>query len=149
MFPRTLLLAVLLAACATVASATVIHVDLGGGGDYLTIGEGVAASSAGDTVLVACGTYYEFDVEVTSGIVLASETGDPNCVTVDAQQQGRVFDCEAPGNSTIVRGFTVTGGLATTGSWTDDGRTAAVHAAFKLAAAAGGIVVLRRRMEGD
>ena len=39
------------------APAGVIYVDCAGGGDYLTIQEGIAAASEGDTVLVAPCTY--------------------------------------------------------------------------------------------
>ena len=40
----------------TCAAAT-IRVDVSGSGDYLSIGEGIAAADVGDTVLVAPGTY--------------------------------------------------------------------------------------------
>jgi len=93
------------------AMADVIYVDHAGGGDYLTIQEGVDAASEGDTVLVSCGTYYEHDVEITPGIYLTSETGFADCVTVDAEALGRVFCCEPNDYATVtVVGFTLANG---------------------------------------
>jgi hypothetical protein len=79
-----------------------------------TIQAGMDSAAAGDTVLVACGTYYEHDISWrTSGITLRSETGEPDCVTVDAQRLGRGFYVNT-GMSSFARmeGFTVTGGSA-------------------------------------
>ena len=88
---RRLLVATLVTATLVVcpAWATTIHVP----DDQTTIQAVIDAASMGDTVLVACGRYYEHDIEIPSGVCLVSETGQPDCVTIDAQLQGRVFLC--------------------------------------------------------
>lgn len=103
------LISLLLAGKAAQASTWLIESD--GSGDAPTIQAGIDSAVAGDTVQVACGTYYEFDVLImTSGITLKSETGDPACVTIDAQALGRVLNCVLLDNTTRIEGFTVTGG---------------------------------------
>ena len=92
-------------------SAT-IHVPV----DQPSIQAGIDAASPGDTVLVACGTYYEHDITMKSGILLKSESGTSNCVVVDAQNEDRVFLCEILSADTAIRGFTITGGIIE-GGW--------------------------------
>lgn len=55
--------------------------------DFPTIGAALAASVVGDSVVIACGTYSESSLPLPSGITVCSETGDPSCVTIDAQDQ--------------------------------------------------------------
>ena len=80
--------------------------------DAPTIQAGVDAASAGDTVLVACGTYFEHDIVMKSGICLLSETGNPDCVTIDAGQAGRVMEFNHLDNLVMVEGFHFSGGQA-------------------------------------
>jgi predicted outer membrane repeat protein len=77
-----------------------------------TIRAGIQAASYGDTVLVACGTYYEHGIPLRSGVRVVSEGGAEPCAVVDAQRLGRVFICTNADNTTLLRGFTITGGLA-------------------------------------
>ncbi len=79
-------------------------------GDQPTIAAGLAAASPGDTVLVACGTYDEWSLEMSSGVLLRGETGDPDCVIIDAGGNSRVILFDTTLAGTKVEGITFTGG---------------------------------------
>ena len=93
------------------ATATTIHVP----SDQMTIQNGISAASVGDTVLVACGTYYEHDITMKSGITLRSESGNAECVIIDAEGSGRVLECAGISDQTRVEGLTLTGGSESEG----------------------------------
>lgn len=101
---------VVLVPLAPAASARTWSVRPDGTGDVTTIAAGLDSSAVGDTVRIACATYHEHDLEVTRGVVLMSETGLPECVTIDAQGTGRVLHLAATGSTPVVRGVTIRGG---------------------------------------
>jgi len=107
----TLTLAATLLGGTSPSSATTWHILPDGSGDAPTIEAGIDAAALADTVLVGCGTYYEFNIIMKDGIVLRSETGLPDCVTIDAQNLGYILACSLMSNPTVIEGLTLTGGL--------------------------------------
>jgi hypothetical protein len=93
-----------------VASPGMWHITPDGSGDAPTIQAGLDSASVGDTVLVACGTYYESGILMKSGVVLCSETGHPDCATIDAQGITLVIDCINCFDPTEIVGFTLKNG---------------------------------------
>jgi hypothetical protein len=123
---RLLALAVLtlflLQACPAVAA--VIVVDGAGGGDYVTIQEGVDAAAPGDTVLVLSGTYAgqdNCDVNCNGKAVTVRSApgGGPVIVDCGLAHRGFVFESGETG-ATVVSGFKITyahgGGMVCYGS---------------------------------
>ena len=101
-------------------SARTWHVAPDSSGDALTIHAGCDSSNAGDTVVVACGTYYENGVDPKSGVTLMSETGKSDCVTIDAEWRSEVLIARRYVQPTKIVGFTLTHG-APRGNWPGQG----------------------------
>ena len=104
--PLAFLTGAFLALSSPLAYGTTIDVP----NDEPTIQAGIYAASSGDTVLVACGTYYEANVWLKGGVVLRSETGEPGCVTVDARELDGLFMCYHIEDAAI-EGLTITRGI--------------------------------------
>ena len=90
------------------------YVKPDGSGDAPTIQAALDSSVAGDTVLVAAGTYYEHDIVMKSKVALVGELGADSTI-VDAQQLGRVLYCQGTDSATSIDGITLTGGFITVG----------------------------------
>ncbi len=108
------LLAALILLAAASAQATTVYVDVAGGGDFATIGEGMAAASDGDTVLVAPGLYVgpmNRDLQLTTKeLVVMSSHGSEDTI-IDCQNAGRGFYLLLILNtSPTISGFTIRNG---------------------------------------
>ena len=93
------------------ALATTWHVPT----DVPTISSGLAAASSGDTVSIACGTYLEFDLTMKAGVTLQGETSEASCVIIDAQNQGRILDCNGLVELARIENISFTGGYVIDG----------------------------------
>jgi len=98
----------------------VIYVDVDGGGDYLTIQEGLDAANAGDTVYVQPGVYVgALNRGLTFGgrnIVLRSRWGRSS-VIIDCQGEGRAFYLvDGEDETALIEGFTVRNGTGSGGA---------------------------------
>ena len=78
------------------------YVNPAGTGDALTVQAGIDSATSGDTVLVACGTYYEHDLIMKSGVCLKGENSLPPCVTIDAEHKGKLINCTNSESSTVI-----------------------------------------------
>ena len=52
--------------------------------DQPTIAAGLAAAAAGDSVVIACGTYHERELRLRRGVTVRGETGDPSGTIIDS-----------------------------------------------------------------
>ncbi|MBM4117423.1 hypothetical protein FJ251_06705 [bacterium] len=86
--------------------------------DAQSIHAGVAAAQAGDTVLIAPGTYYEHDIELKDGITVLGEGRNEPAVTIDAVGLGRIMNAHNPTVKPMhahIEGITFRNGFASTG----------------------------------
>jgi hypothetical protein len=81
--------------------------------DEASIAAGLAAATAGDTVLVACGHYIVRDLVMKEGVTLRSASGEAGCVTLNGQSNGRIMSGSGLSEATRIEGFTFQWGRAT------------------------------------
>jgi hypothetical protein len=110
-----LLPALLLIVSTSILHATIIHVP----GDSTTIQGGINGASAGDTVIVAPGTYHEYDIDFLGKAITVMGT-DPEdsavvaATVVDADSLGSVFYFHNGEDSkSVLSGLTIFNGLGT------------------------------------
>ncbi len=75
-----------------------------------TIEAALDGAAYGDSVIVAPGTYYESHLVMPSGVVLIGNPSDPSAVIIDAQQQSYVMIIPQADDTSVLEGFTLTGG---------------------------------------
>jgi hypothetical protein len=109
--PHRAIVLIALFAVPSLGHARTWEVRPDGTGDVPTIRAGVDSAAAGDSVRVACGTYYENEIVVDTSLTLLSENEDPGCVTIDADafEVGHVLSI-LPGAEFALIGITITGG---------------------------------------
>jgi parallel beta-helix repeat protein len=85
-------------------------------GDYTLIQDAINASSDGDTIAIAAGTYDEHSINTNNkAITIGSASGNLD-VTIDAQQGGSVFVINSgEGSGTEIKDLVITGGNAPQG----------------------------------
>lgn len=101
---------------ASVAGARTWHINPDGTGEAPTVQAGIDSAAAGDTVLLANGTYTgegNRDMDfLGKPITVRSAGGDPDSCRIDAEShQGFVFQTEEDSTS-VLRGVTIGWGLA-------------------------------------
>ena len=103
------------------ADARTWHIQPDGTGDAPTIDAAIDSSVAGDVIELACGTYHEDGLVIRSGITIRSETGQPECVTIEGRRipntPGSIFYSWGTDDTTLLEGLTITGGLANDNFW--------------------------------
>ena len=92
-----LLPTLLLVAVSSRAATWYIKPD--GTGDLPTIADALAAADAGDEIILAPGTFHEYDLRIASKVDIRGEVEDPALTVVDAGGLGRCFDASGLGGA--------------------------------------------------
>lgn len=116
MSPSARLLVVIACCVALCVVSTANAVTIRVPADAPTIKAGILAAVEGDSVVIACGTYHERNIGMKSGITLRSETGNPDCVTIDADSLALVLKTNGADSTTVIEGITFQRGYAVDGA---------------------------------
>ena len=88
--------------------------------DYTSIQDAIDVSNDGDTIMIAQGTYYEFEVTLLGKAITlegATDTSGLPVTTIDAQEHGRVIRCySGETNKTVIKNLTFTNGRHSVGA---------------------------------
>lgn len=87
-------------------------------GDYPTIADAIDAANVDDIIYIAAGTYYETNLTLGAADITLRGEANPDgtpAVTIDAQQQGRVFEMVGGGPPPGIAGLVVFDTLVITG----------------------------------
>jgi hypothetical protein len=103
--------------CAAAYAPGAIIVDASGGGDYLTIQEGINAASEGDSVIVSPGTYTGVgnrNLGFGGTNITLTSLGNTATTIIDCEGEDRAFTLFHTGEDTtcVVSGFTIRNGDA-------------------------------------
>ena len=107
---------VVLLSCALSTMSTAKAATIRVPADAPTIKAGILAAVEGDSVVISCGTYHERNIPMKSGITLRSETGYPDCVTIDADSLALVLKTNGCDSTTVIEGITFKRGYAVDGA---------------------------------
>jgi len=109
---KFVMITVLVLACACTCLGGTWHIRPDGTGDAPTIQAAVDSAGAGDTILLADGTFRgpgNRDVVIEKSLTIRSESGDPTTCVIDCQgtsaERHRAFLCDAA--YLMFEGFTV------------------------------------------
>ncbi len=75
--------------------------------EHPTIASAIDAAVRGDVVEIECGTYYEHDLVMKSGITVRGAGGPVPCVTIDAELLGRGFLVDECDSTTVFEGLRI------------------------------------------
>jgi len=143
------------------ADARIWHIQPDSTGDAPTIDAAIDSSMAGDVIELACGTYHEDGLVIKSGITIRSESGQPDCATIEGRQipnnPGSIFYSWGTDDTTLLEGLTITGGLANDNFWGVTGGGMNISSASVLtvkrclitgnsARAAGGVIIIESQV---
>ncbi len=110
---RNLAPLVLLLLTTGLASAATHSVEQDGSGDYVTIGEAIAAAVSGDSVLVGPGLYAQ-DLHLDGKVLTLASTSGPELTVLSGDGSFRILEIFNGGGGTL-DGFTLIDGVSSSG----------------------------------